>query len=216
MRGGMTALALILLAVALDVWTMLSGRPTVALAVWPLSGTVQVAPAMVPLVGFVAGFAAAGLSFGVYALVREWSGRSPGTVGSISPGPVWAAAIGAVWIGLVLLLLGAVIGHELRPMHAAVLLVCGSLAIVGAIYAFESLRNGNSVEFSSYWGGLGGGMGGWRISPVTTTIVLTIIFLGALIAIATGVSPILDKPAPATVQQPSPAPAPGRAEGKAG
>ena len=120
-------------------------------------------------------------------------GRSP----SADPEPVtapqpldrWLVGFGAVCGTACLLIILAVINHQAAALAGAALLLCGVIAFMAALFAFERLKQGEAIEFNSYWGGLGGSLGGWRLSPATTTILLALIFLGATVAIAVGGRP---------------------------
>lgn len=73
---------------------------------------------------------------------------------------------------------------RLEPSVAALL---GISAIAGAallIAMFRALSQGDRFEIESHWGGLGGGLGGWRVSKplVFLLAVLAIIGMAALAA----------------------------------
>jgi hypothetical protein len=90
----------------------------------------------------------------------------------------WIVA-GLIIVSAALLLAEAVRVGPLRPVEAALILICGALTVVAALFAIDSLASGEGLRFDSHWGGLGGGMGGWRLSPGSTLVLLTLIFLAA-------------------------------------
>ena len=73
---------------------------------------------------------------------------------------------------------------ELDPSRAALLGISGSIALVAAVFTIESLARGEGLQFDSHWGGLGGGMGGWRLSSSLVLVVVAMIFLAATFAAA--------------------------------
>ena len=106
----------------------------------------------------------------------------------MAPQPLdrWLVGFGSVCGTACLLIVLAVMNHQAGAIPGAALLLCGVIAFMAALFAFERLKKGEAISFDSYWGGLGGSLGGWRLSPVTTTIMLALIFLGATITIAIG------------------------------
>jgi hypothetical protein len=106
----------------------------------------------------------------------------------MAPQPLdrWLVGFGAVCGTACLLIVLAVMNHQAGAIPGAALLLCGVIAFMAALFAFERLKKGEAITFDSYWGGLGGSLGGWRLSPATTTIALALIFLGATVTIAIG------------------------------
>lgn len=84
--------------------------------------------------------------------------------------------------GLVILLLVAAIVREIEPASAAVIIICGTLTLFAGMHVVEGLARGDTIEVSSHWGGLGGAMGGWRLSPIATLLVVALILLGTTLA----------------------------------
>lgn len=80
------------------------------------------------------------------------------------------------------LLVAGILFQKVNAVPAALLLLCGGVAVVIALTIVEQLRDGRSVELTSHWGGLGGAFGGWRLSPLVVTVLLALIFLGAAVA----------------------------------
>jgi hypothetical protein len=76
------------------------------------------------------------------------------------------------WVRVVVLLLVAA---------AMVLLVIG---VVFATKRFIDADRGQPFGVESHWGGLGGGLGGWRVSPQVIYLVVALAFAGMLTALA--------------------------------
>jgi hypothetical protein len=87
---------------------------------------------------------------------------------------IWAFAI---------LLFVAVDRKALDAGVAALLFVSAAGTLIAAAYALGALRSGEGIGVSSHWGGLGGGLGGWRLTPATPALLLALIFFGASVAI---------------------------------
>lgn len=101
--------------------------------------------------------------------------------------------------GLIMIASTAAAFSEISYARAAVLIVTGSsgLLMVGA--AAHRLRRGDTLEVESHWGGLGGGIGGWRVSALSALAVLSVVFivLSALV-VAPHSTANLGTPAPRT------------------
>lgn len=198
MRNGMsTILAAVVLLICGYAWLILSWD-TVAVAFWPSGRRFAVSAALLPLIGVVvaAAFAAAQAGLGRSG-PPEW-GRS-GSRDWSRPSPPWVyaeahwARLGArislamfvaIWALAVLLLVA--VDRKADPMRAALVLVCGAATLIVTAYGLAALVRGQPVEMSSHWGGLGGGIGGWQLSPPTVALLLALVFLGATIAIGGG------------------------------
>ncbi|MEE4455215.1 hypothetical protein [Novosphingobium resinovorum] len=59
-------------------------------------------------------------------------------------------------------------------------------AAAASAHALDAIERGSSLGFESHWGGLGGGSGGWRLSPATGAALLALSFTGAAIAVGFG------------------------------
>jgi hypothetical protein len=59
---------------------------------------------------------------------------------------------------------------EIKFWQAMMVVLIGSPAIIAAARAIELLGQGETIEMQSQWGGLGGVLGGWRLSPVTSLV----------------------------------------------
>src|SRR5207302_27087 len=65
---------------------------------------------------------------------------------------------------------------ELKAPRAFLLLVCAIVTLIMALYAAEAVSKADGIAFDSHWGGLGGGLGGFRISAAAA-------FSGLLLAL---------------------------------
>ncbi len=100
--------------------------------------------------------------------------------------PLREMAIGAVLVAG--LLLATALGHISLP-RALVLATFLIAAIVAAIHAIEATAQ-EPVELRSTWGGLGGGLGGWRLSRPAVLLLLALAMAGAAVAAAVPSPPV--------------------------
>ncbi len=178
--------------------------------------------AQLPLPGYgviglgPAGLLAAGLLVGGVIGAVLFGAASPRSGGSLEgppppPGPALSArGLGAISASVILALItlcdSAVRANALEPLSAGLVLVFGALALVAFVAAVDLVQRGQGVEFESRWGGLGGGLGGWRLSPVAVLIAIGLLF--AIAAAAAARPPTLAKDRdvttpPATAKQPA-------------
>lgn len=133
-------------------------------------------------------FLGAVLAMGAIAATRLSQLRAVETerefyAGHVPPPPQqWGA--GAWTLGALLFVLGLVVavylGH-LRVGSALAMALLGTLTLLFALLFLRAVERGEPPLFESHWGGLGGGLGGWRISPALAYLVATLLF-GALVA----------------------------------
>lgn len=105
---------------------------------------------------------------------------------------------GSAWTrparALVVLALTASLGlavwrGELPVARAATQLVLG-MATVGFLVGFtREIERGEWPRIETSWGGLGGGLGGWRMSPALACLLGALVFGGVFAASATGPAP---------------------------
>ncbi len=67
---------------------------------------------------------------------------------------------------------------EVDLLHAFVVAALGSALFVMVWGLLRSVERGESIEVTTHWGGLGGGLGGWRVSPPVIFLVGTLCFGG--------------------------------------
>jgi hypothetical protein len=189
--------SVVVLVLSLLVWASLSG-PAAAFNLAPLGLDMSLPAVALPAIGL-----AAGLALGVAAVLvgRATRGGRAGTAAdgppSAASGPVEAGeaegpvripsdrvtiVLGIAFAGIVALLYVAVAQEQIKALPAALVLICGTLTLLAGSYALDGLVRGDAIEISSHWGGLGGGLGGWRLSPISTLLLLALVFLGATIA----------------------------------
>jgi hypothetical protein len=66
----------------------------------------------------------------------------------------------------------------------------GMLLILGTTATFifgrlvDRMTAGEGVEIQSHWGGLGGGLGGWRISQSLVLLIVGVVLLGSALGVA--------------------------------
>lgn len=105
--------------------------------------------------------------------------------------------------GLVALLAASAALHDLILVRILLALFLGLGSLVTALRLIEVLRAGEAIEFHSRTGGLGGGLGGWRLSQPAGLLILTAILAGAAVTVvATGPRPPDPKPAEAASAPP--------------
>lgn len=142
----------------------------------PLAARVTLHGLVLPLPGFLL---ALGLVF-----VRVKTSDAPDVAAS---GALLERNLGVVLAvltgGLVAALLIGM-SRDLSAIKAAALMVCGVLTLLMAIFALTSLTPDEGLWFDSHWGGLGGGMGGWRVSRQAVLVFLLLVFASATVAIA--------------------------------
>jgi hypothetical protein len=91
---------------------------------------------------------------------------------------------------------------DLSFAKAMLVIVVGSAALMTAARAILLLGQGETIELHSHWGGLGGALGGWRLSPATSLVLLTLAFTGSAIGvILTKVDRDENRPSPTEVNE---------------
>jgi hypothetical protein len=143
------------------------GAATLVLLVWFISPSPRLAQFLVIVASFVCGGAA------TLVLLLRFQDRLTS-----------AFALTAVPVGF--LAAGAMVGvaaGEISVVHATLLIVLGGVAIAAFARIIEMLGHGDAIELQSHWGGLGNGLGGWRLSPVTSLILLALFATSGAVAI---------------------------------
>lgn len=136
----------------------------------PSASIVASALQYLPLFGaFVGGMAFAGILFWLTRRIR------------ILPPWTIVAVVCLAIIGLV----GA-FARQIDFVQAMLIVLLGSAALVAMVQAIDRLQRGESIELQSHWGGLGGALGGWRLSPVTSLLVLALVLAGGAIGVGVG------------------------------
>lgn len=104
--------------------------------------------------------------------------------GEEASGPSMKREAAAVIAVAAALLIFGVVFDEVDPLPAALVLICGTAALLIGLSAAEALKEKGAFEITSHWGGLGGAVGGFRVSSAVTAVVLALVFLGAAVGVA--------------------------------
>jgi len=137
-----------------------------------------------PLAGaFAGGMACAGILLWLTGGTAWLTARVVWLARSIKMVPPWTvvAVICLAIVGLV----GA-LAQSIDFIQAMLILLLGSAALVAMAQVIDRLQRGESIELQSHWGGLGGAIGGWRLSPVTSLLLLALILTGSAIGVGVG------------------------------
>jgi hypothetical protein len=127
--------------------------------------------AALPLVGIAAGLA--------LTLLRDASGAEASASARVR-NVVLVLAVAALAVAL----LGGTATPALGGLQAGALLVCGTVTLVLAFAVLEQLRQNEGLSFESHWGGLGGNLGGWRLSTSVVLVLLLLVFAAATVSVA--------------------------------
>jgi hypothetical protein len=164
-------------AAAVWLWTaILRSGPWQDFRLWPWRGTWLVAPLALPLIGLVLGIAGS-------VLWRRLRRAGASTPAATEPTPAVAPIALAASVFALMLLAGVAAGG-MSALRAAALLVVGPPTALVIWHAALRLSRNESVGFDSHWGGLGGGIGGWRISSATVLVLVALILSGACLTLA--------------------------------
>ena len=101
-------------------------------------------------------------------------------VKKLSLAPVWRH-LGIICL-TVIGLIGAISG-EVSFLQAIVAVSFASAALVAATMATDRIAAGDAIEMQSHWGGLGGALGGWRLSPATSLLLVALFFAGGALGV---------------------------------
>lgn len=101
--------------------------------------------------------------------------------GRRSPGRRWSPWLTGL---LMAVLLAAVYFQQMSAAGAIAAAVFGGAALFFAERLVRSLDRGERASFESAWGGLGGGLGGWRLTTPLVYLVATAVFGILLMVVA--------------------------------
>jgi hypothetical protein len=172
--------------VAVSTATLLSVPPALS-AEAPASWAV---PALVSrhYPGFLAGLlVGVVLAVALFYLVRRLREiRFPATEQIVTDLLKQAAAHAVIIVAIVgslfgVVLFGAVVTGHLDAIRFAIAVLAGGAALVAVSRAAEVLAKGGRIELQSNWGGLGGGLGGWSLSPAAGLVLLVLILTSVAI-----------------------------------
>lgn len=177
MRASAVAAAFLILIGALA-WLAVplpSGWSYVGL--WPFTRGVSLDPRLLPLIGVP-------LGLGLGVLFGDLWFRVPPDEHPLRRRERHSSAV--VLLTLLFsgaLLLAAVLNEAVKPLSGALVLLCGTAALLTLIVALRGIADDRPVELRSHWGGLGGSQGGWRISGTAVALLLTLVLISTTVAV---------------------------------
>jgi hypothetical protein len=166
------------------------------------------------------GIGAMGVTIGVLAATVGrsfwqvfWS-RS--TVSSLTlPSNILGGVSFAVLTAMVSIIDSALRAGLVSLEHAALGLSLAMLTFLSGVLALASIQRGESVELETHWGGLGGVLGGWRVSPLAILILFVLIFAsGSIVVLRPQSGPVQAAPSASGTVAATPARAPTAAAGR--
>jgi hypothetical protein len=115
---------------------------------------------------------------------RRWDEYFRGATPPTAPGPFLQFrgvnfAIGCVTLGVVV---GMALG-EIKVAYGAGAILAAAGALIALSRVFRLIEDGGPIEIESNWGGLGGGLGGWRLSAAAALVLVTLAFAGGAFAL---------------------------------
>ena len=161
--------------------TALGGIAWVLMAVPLPHGQFPERPWVMPLAGVF-------LSFLLFATIVQASVGRPESDEPRSP-TGGSAPLGTVVTVAGLILMAGVAVQKVELVPALLVYLTGSAALFLLASVLDHLRRSEPFGYTSHWGGLGGSLGGWSLSPGAVLAVFIVIFLGAAIAIGIGAAP---------------------------
>lgn len=159
----------------------------------------------IPLPAFIVGVAVALVGVVLYETRRGADRRAR----RLMSWRLGAVALITILAGVITSLDVAVETHELHGVRATLVSLFAGLSVISAFYALEGIRTEHGISLESSWGGLGGGLGGWRLSGAGAATLLTLILCGGTVAIAVSVDsspPAPDKGASSKAEDGKPPP----------
>ena len=95
----------------------------------------------------------------------------------------------AIAIAGLLVTLGlAFYGHEIHALQAIAIALFGGLAVWFSWMVFSAVQRDGAPQVESNWGGIGGGMGGWRFSPSIVYTLCSLVFAACAVLFLMGKS----------------------------
>jgi uncharacterized membrane protein YidH (DUF202 family) len=93
-------------------------------------------------------------------------------------------AFGVAVVALGVVLVAAAGARTVEPLRAGLMIVCGIVTLALAYATMIAIDRPDGFSFETHWGGLGGGMGGWRASRAVILFMLLLVFAGATVTSA--------------------------------
>ena len=213
----------ILLAAAVLISIVIGSSENVQLVFWPFNITIQMFLPMLAVslfvVGAISGFLIARLANTFFEPIGGSQRPTSSTGTSFSPARLEEAQrdrsrsylrIGYRYLAVLALFVFTSFGVLTRTLSsgtAVLMCVFGVVVLLTCISIMERLQAGEAFEIQSHWGGLGGGIGGWRISPLAGLTLIALIFAAATFAVS---------PASTTTLAPSISQSPNTADSEVG
>jgi hypothetical protein len=141
--------------------------PSVTIHLWPAAYRFEAPGWVLPLCGVVLGL----LPMLFFASVT--GGDMVDELPGISPIAVFAFLVAGV---------GAA-SKEISFLSACVVVPLALGALVTVFQLLSALAYGGAIEVESRWGGLGGGLGGWRLSREASLLLLALALIAGTVAV---------------------------------
>lgn len=112
-----------------------------------------------------------------------------GLISTLSTAMLRTALMTSLVLGLTGLLVAGIQAGTLQAPAAAVILILGTIMLPVTFATLDALAEDEGVRFDTHWGGLGGSLGGWRLSRAATLILLLLALGGAVVGASMGLAP---------------------------
>jgi uncharacterized integral membrane protein len=168
--GGLLSIVAAIMFLALVLIFVFANPETVNVALWPGARPFSLPIAAILIVGALVGTTAVSVLL-MFLLDADMPWFLPATLCAV------ALAVGSAWAG------------EIKLWQAMLAVLFGSAALGAAARAIRLIGEGQTIELQSQWGGLGGTIGGWRLSPATSLILLALVFAGAAVSVSMPAKP---------------------------
>jgi hypothetical protein len=115
---------------------------------------------------------------------RRWDEYFGGATPPTAPGPFlqFRSVNFAIACFTLVVLVGMALG-DIKGAYGAGAILAGAGALIALSRVFRLTEEGGPIEIESNWGGLGGGLGGWRLSAAAALVLVTLAFAGGAFAL---------------------------------
>lgn len=168
-----TAVASALIFFGLFGWLLVTELGRIPILEDKLRGQFWIHSALLPLPGLLLGL----------AFVLLWRIAPPDADGVVLDRATRRFVLACAVAGLVVLLVAGAAADLVPPARAALLAILGVISLMLAFALIEMMAR-DGFTFESHWGGLGGGMSGWRLSRSVILAVLLLIVTGGTVGVA--------------------------------
>ncbi|PIB90504.1 hypothetical protein [Caulobacter sp. FWC2] len=181
-------------------WTV--GNQTKPIALWIGGfGQLQTSTLGVAALGIAVGVLAA--TAGRTAWSTFWASRERSAWTTFSNSTL--AGFTFVAFAVLVALVDAGVREEMIDIgRASFGLALAMLALLFGGALLSALQRGESIEFENHWGGLGGGVAGWRVSPTGIALIFLLIFIASGVAMLAPQPAQSSKPTPTASAKPVP------------